>query len=98
MDRAIIFIDGQNLYCAVKDAFGYTYPNYDVKLLAEYVCKLRGWTPSDVFFYTGVPDNQDNPFWNTFWGLKLSYMGRSGVKVFSRPLRYHNKSWTCPSC
>ena len=27
--RAVIFVDGQNLYHAAREAFGYTYPNYD---------------------------------------------------------------------
>ena len=27
--RTIAFFDGQNLYHAVRSAFGYTYPNYD---------------------------------------------------------------------
>lgn len=98
MDKAIVFVDGQNLYGAAKDAFAYTYPNYDIKLLSQYVCSSRGWTLIDIHFYTGVPDSQDNPFWHAFWALKLSYMGRSGVKIFNRPLRYHNKSWKCQAC
>jgi hypothetical protein len=28
--RAFVFIDGQNLFHAAKEAFGYSYPNYDV--------------------------------------------------------------------
>jgi hypothetical protein len=32
--RTIAFIDGQNLYHSVREAFGYTYPNYDVQTLA----------------------------------------------------------------
>jgi len=32
--RAIAFVDGQNLFNAAKEAFGYTYPNYDVLKLA----------------------------------------------------------------
>ena len=27
--RAIAFVDGQNLFYAAKEAFGYSYPNYD---------------------------------------------------------------------
>lgn len=30
--RAAAFIDGQNLFCAAKEAFGYTFPNYDLGL------------------------------------------------------------------
>jgi len=33
--RTIAFIDGQNLYHSVREAFGYTYPNYDVQMLAQ---------------------------------------------------------------
>ena len=33
--RAIVFIDGQNLFHAVKEAFGYRWPNYDVGKLAH---------------------------------------------------------------
>jgi hypothetical protein len=32
---AIAFVDGQNLYHAAREAFGYTYPNYNVKTLAQ---------------------------------------------------------------
>lgn len=42
--RTIAFIDGQNLFYAVKKAFGYTYPNYDAKALAERIAAPRGWT------------------------------------------------------
>ncbi|HSV43755.1 MAG TPA: NYN domain-containing protein [Candidatus Bathyarchaeia archaeon] len=52
----------------------------------------------DIYFYTGVPDDQDDNFWHNFWTKKLSYMGRSKIRIFSRSLRYHNKSFTCPSC
>src|SRR3546814_9332834 len=42
-------------------------------------------------FYTGVPDAADKPFWNHFWNAKAAQMGREGVYVFTRPLRYRNK-------
>jgi uncharacterized LabA/DUF88 family protein len=96
--KAFVFIDGQNLYRAAKDAFGYHYPNYNIKLLAEYVCLKHGWVLSDIYFYTGVPDPQDNNFWHNFWSRKLSYMGRLGIKLYSRSLRYHNKELECPFC
>ena len=32
--RAVTFVDGQNLFYAAKEAFGYTYPNYDPLKLA----------------------------------------------------------------
>jgi len=96
--NAIIFIDGQNLYRAAKDAFGYNYPNYDIKLLSEWVCSDHKWNLNDIYFYTGMPDPQDDALWHSFWSKKLSYMGRMGINIFSRSLRYHNKDWTCPSC
>ncbi len=64
--RAFVFVDGQNLFRSAKEAFGYAYPNYDVKLLAEKICLNQGWSLDKVNFYTGVPDLQDNSFWHNF--------------------------------
>jgi uncharacterized LabA/DUF88 family protein len=88
--RVVTFIDGQNLYRAAKEAFGYHYPNYDVKKLSEAVCQARGWNLAQVRFYTGVPDKTDDARWNHFWIGKLAVMGKAGVEVFSRALRYRN--------
>src|SRR3990172_3628351 len=63
--RTITFIDGQNLFYAAKEAFGYSYPNYD-------------------------------PLWHHFWSAKLAQMGRLGVTIFSRPLRYRNQTVNLP--
>lgn len=98
LKKAVVFVDGQNLYRAVKDAFGYHHPNYNIKLLSEKVCSDHNWNLVGIHFYTGVPDPQDDPLWHTFWSKKLSYMGRLGIELFSRPLRYHNEEFTCPSC
>ena len=35
--RAVAFVDGQNLYRSAKTAFGYHYPNYDVRLALDIV-------------------------------------------------------------
>jgi hypothetical protein len=35
--RAVAFVDGQNLFFASRQAFGYTYPNYDFPALAKAV-------------------------------------------------------------
>lgn len=94
--RVVSFIDGQNLYRAAKDAFGYCYPNYDVYKLSDCICKLRGWNLTQVRFYTGVPDPSDNAHWNKFWVGKLAVMGKSGIVVFSRSLRYRNESVKLP--
>jgi len=94
--RTVAFIDGQNLFYAVKEAFGYSYPNYDVLALANFVCLSRNWNLSESRFYTGIPDTQDNPFWNHFWTAKLAVMGTRGVKTFSRRLHYRNQTITLP--
>lgn len=94
--RAIAFVDGQNLFHCAKAAFGYRFPNYDPRALAQAVCAERGWVCSGVRFYTGVPDPADNAFWNHFWVAKGAQMGREGVDVFMRPLRYRNKTVRLP--
>jgi uncharacterized LabA/DUF88 family protein len=94
--NAVAFVDGQNLFHAAKEAFGYKFPNYDVLKLAEAVCRLKSWSLQQVRFYTGVPDPTDNFFWYTFWTGKQSVMGRQGVVVFSRPLRYRTRAVRLP--
>jgi len=89
--RAVVFIDGQNLFHGVREAFGYTYPNYDVAALAGRLCQRHGWTLTQIRFYTGIPERIDNAFWHDFWSAKLAVMGRQDVHVFSRPLRYRNR-------
>jgi uncharacterized LabA/DUF88 family protein len=94
--RAIVFVDGQNLFYAVKEAFGYTYPNYDVAALAQVACSANGWALVQTRFYTGIPDQRDDPFWSYFWTHKLAMMGRQGIVTFSRPLRYRNRRVRLP--
>lgn len=90
--RALVFIDGQNLYRSAKDTFGYTFPNYNVLALARKVCELsKDCDLCGVFFYTGFPDAADDAFWNRFWSKKLLAIARQGVKTFSRALRYRNE-------
>ena len=93
----MVFIDGQNLFHAARLAFGYTYPNYDPVALARQVCAKRGWQLKEVRFYTGVPDPADNAFWHHFWSAKLLAVSRAGAHVYSRPLRYRNKSVRLPA-
>lgn len=73
-----------------RQAFGYTYPNYDFPALAAAVCTADGWQLEQARFYTGIPDASDDPFWNYFWAGKLRTLSRQGVQVFSRSLRYRN--------
>ena len=50
--RTIAFVDGQNLYYAVKNAFGYTFPNYDPSRLAQATKQQITYAP---FFTTWLP-------------------------------------------
>jgi uncharacterized LabA/DUF88 family protein len=94
--RAVAFFDGQNLFHSAKAAFGYTYPNFDPLALSHAICTAKGWQLEEARFYTGVPDKADNEKWNHFWVAKCAQMGREGVYVFTRPLRYRNKQVKLP--
>jgi uncharacterized LabA/DUF88 family protein len=89
--RVAAFVDGQNLFHAAREAFGYTFPNFDPQALALAICASQGWTLATTHFFTGIPDAADNPRWNHFWAAKLAVMGTRGVRTFSRPLRYRNQ-------
>lgn len=95
--RAVAFIDGQNLYYAAKEAFGYGFPNYDVHALAARISKAHRWKLKQVRFYTGIPDASDNRRWNAFWVAKGAAMGRQKVVVVTRPLRYRNQTVRLPN-
>lgn len=92
--RAVIFIDGQNLYHHARAAFNITHPNYDVMLLAKEICKANGWFLKSVRFYTGIPEAADDAFWHNFWAKKLLTIKRQGVNTFSRRLRYRDSKVT----
>jgi len=95
--RAVFFVDGQNLFHAAKQAFGYRWPNYDARALAARICGSRHWTLAQTRFYTGVPEVSDDPFWNHFWHAKFAAMGRTPrVHIFWRSLRYRNQTVRLP--
>lgn len=94
--RTVAFFDGQNLFYAAKHAFGYGYPNYDPLALAGAVCRAQGWDLTGVWFYTGLPSAADSPHWNHFWTAKLAVMGTRGIHVFTRPLKYRNRTVPLP--
>ena len=94
--RTVAFIDGQNLYHAAREAFGSPYPNSDVLALGSRLCVAQGWDLSQVRFYTGIPAASDNAFWHHVWSRKLAVMGRQGICVFSRQLRYRNHQFRLP--
>ena len=60
--RTIVFFDGQNLFHAANEAFGYKYPNFDPIALAKAVCQPRGWTIQEIRFYTGIHVAARDPF------------------------------------
>ena len=95
--RVISFADGQNLFYGARESFGYSYPNYDIRRLTEVIAANRGWSVSGTRFYSGVPDETDNPFWNHFWTAKCAVMGTQGVDCFTRALRYRNQTIELPN-
>lgn len=94
--RTVVFFDGQNLFHAAQEAFGYRHPNYDAIKLAAAICQPRGWTLGKIHFYTGVHEARRNPFWHTYWMNKLTVMGSYGVKTIPRRLRYRNRRVELP--
>ncbi len=84
--RAVAFIDGQNLFHAVKAAFGYTSANYDVRKLAQAICDSRGWWLAGVHFYTGIPSVTEDRDLHRFWEAKIRSMESDGVNVVTRNL------------
>ena len=91
-----MFVDGQNLFHAARAAFDRTYPDYGVHALGRAICASNGWAPSEIRLYTGLPEPSDNVRWYRFWMAKLAAMGRQGVYVVSRPLRYRNQTVRLP--
>ena len=86
--RAIVFIDGQNLYHLARAAWGtgggiqaspYNWPSYDVaKLAAELVAQTPGRSLEKVFFYTAVARSGR---WHAFWTSKLRRLRNQGIAV-----------------
>ena len=87
--KTLVLFDGQNLFNAVKDCFGYHYPNYDLLALAQAVTKSKGWQLSDTRFYTGVPHPKDDVAKADFWKNKFSTLRLQNVSVYKGKVRYH---------
>jgi hypothetical protein len=83
--RAVAFLDGQSLFHAVKETWGYRFPNFDPKALSAAVCGAQGWTLAEVRFYTGVPAAERDARWHDFWARKTRALKTEGVYVFTRP-------------
>lgn len=94
--RTVAFVDGQNLFHAAREAFGYGIPNYDVSALASAACVAKEWNLVQVRFYTGIPSATASPDWHRFWTHKLAIMGRHGVATISRRLSYRTQVVTLP--
>jgi uncharacterized LabA/DUF88 family protein len=86
--RAIVFIDGQNLYHCAKGAGFCREPDFDAHRLAEELCRLNRWTLEGVRFYTGIASPQRVPRLFNAWQAKLNRMEAQGVVTTTRPLRY----------
>ena len=86
-NRAIAFFDGQNLFAAARDAFGFNTPSYGVPRLAQAIALERGWDLIETHFYTGLPNRQEHPRLHHHWTLRLRRMRAEGVVVTARPLR-----------
>ena len=95
--RAVAFIDGQNLFHSARAAFGHTHPNYDVARPSKPSVPATGVAVGSGALLHGHPgQNTDDPRWHQFWSAKLAVMGRQGVHVYSRPLRYRTKTVRLP--
>src|SRR5260370_17322732 len=88
--RTVAFFDGQNLFNAAKEAFGYGFPNYDPICLAAALCGQRGWNLQQVGFYTGIPAPTSADPRTHFWNAKLAQLRRRGAFTFTQPLLHCN--------
>ncbi len=94
--RAVAFFDGQNLFYAAREAFGYRSPSYDPQRLAQAICARHGWRLAGIRFYTGIPERSMDAEGHRFWTAKLAVMSSRGVQPFSRALRYQTKRVALP--
>lgn len=90
--RAVAFVDGQNLYHAARRAFGHGDQHLDIVRLANAVCEPRGWRLLQTRYYTGLPSHRISPQWNRFRTAELRRWQAQGVQVYSRSLRYRQRS------
>jgi uncharacterized LabA/DUF88 family protein len=94
--RAIVFIDGQNLFKATERAFGHRHPLYDPLKLAPFMCRKLGWNLAEIRLYTGIPPVDKSPFWHFFWARKKTQMARRGVICNTRPTHYRPHKFRLP--
>lgn len=87
--KALVLIDGQNLFHSARREFAYTAPNFDALKIARLVCNRTNSDPHQTRFYSGVPAADVDPWWHAFWANKCCQMERSGIITVTRPLRVH---------
>src|SRR5260370_41959287 len=58
--------------------------------------RAQNWDFVRTAFYPGGSDRVDDPLKSGFWSAKLAVMGRQGIVVYSRALRYRNKTVRLP--
>ncbi len=90
--KTLVLFDGQNLFNAVKDCFGYHYPNYNPLTLAQVITQNRGWQLAETRFYTGVPHPKDDAAKADFWKNKLNSLKHRGIFTYKGNVRYHNNN------
>ena len=88
--RLYTFFDCQNLFHAVKKAWGYPCPNFDpIKLSFMIQRKYHDWQFKRIYIYTGIHEPTKNRTWFTFWTNKLNvYRKDPRVTVTTRYLKY----------
>ncbi len=87
-NRAVVLIDGQNLFHSARRVFGYATPNFDPAKLAQAICHQNGSQLVQARFYTGVPSQGKEPDLFSFWEAKAKAMRADGVYVYTRTIRY----------
>ena len=93
--RAIVFVDGQNLFHLARRAWSdsdseassrYAWPSYDVEKLANaVVSRAPGRSLAGIRFYTGVPNpalGARQKLWHGFWSNKIRSLKNNGVYVY----------------
>ncbi len=94
--KAMVWIDGQNLFHRAKSLFGHKAPDYDIRGLSHALCEQMGWKLEGIHFYSGIPPEQESPRWHHFWREKLQQtidQGGVPLSIFTPELRYRNE-WT----
>lgn len=91
--RAMIWVDGQNLFHSVKKHFDRREPDYDIVALSKALCSSKGWELAQLRFYSGVPTHEEQPHWASYWDRKLDNMRNQNapIEIYAPALRYHNE-------